>query len=199
MHRSDVVEALAKLRRDEVVVVGPGSASGALYEAGHLPATVYNMEMGYPSAVCLGIALGDPALPVVAVEGDGSLLAGMGVLSTIARYRPANLVILVLDNRRYASCGTGWASTATDRGTDLAAVARACGIAAERVLDVSDVDSTGAALETALAGGGPWVVVAKVEPVDAWPGGRAPLPGYDFVETSVSLRRELIRRRRERT
>lgn len=195
MHRADVMGALARARHDEVVVVGPGSASGALYATGHRPATLYNMEMGYASAVCLGLALGDPDQRVVAVEGDGSLLAGMGVLSTIARYRPANLVVLVLDNGRYASCGSGWAATATDGVTDLAAVARACGIAPDRVLEVSDVDGAAAALEQALSGAGPWVVVAAVEPVDEWPDGRAPLPGHDYVETSVALRRELMRRR----
>ena len=45
-----------------------------------------------------GIALARPTLPVVVLDGDGSLLMNLGGLSTMARYRPGNLVHVVLDN-----------------------------------------------------------------------------------------------------
>lgn len=196
MRRTDVVDVLARLRTDQAVVVGPGSASGALCAARHRPATIYNMELGYASAVCLGLALADPRLAVVAVEGDGSMLAGLGVLTTIARYRPANLTVVVLDNGRYATCGSGRFESATAGATDLAAVARGCGLDPDRVREVSDVDATRRALEDAFGSPGPWFVVAAVSDPDRWPDGRGPVPDHDVVETAAAMRRELADRRR---
>ena len=88
MQRAEVVSLFAELRTTEPVIVGPGSTSGALYQADHRSPTIYNMDMGYAAAICLGLALAAPAERVVALEGDGSTLAGLGVLSTIGRYRP---------------------------------------------------------------------------------------------------------------
>ena len=44
--------------------------------------------MGLASSVGLGIALARPELPVVVLDGDGSLLMNLGGLTTLARYRP---------------------------------------------------------------------------------------------------------------
>ena len=85
------------------------------------------MDMGYATAICLGLALAVPTERVVALEGDGSALAGLGVLSTIGRYAPPNLVVVVFHNGVYASCGDGRVPTAAAATTDLAAVARAWG------------------------------------------------------------------------
>ena len=94
------------------MIVGPGTTSGALYQADHRAPTIYNMDMGYATAICLGLALAVPAERVVALEGDGSALAGLGVLSTIGRYAPPNLVVVVFHNGVYASCGDGQVPTA---------------------------------------------------------------------------------------
>ena len=61
-----------------------------------------------------------PSERVVALEGDGSALAGLGVLSTIGRYAPPNLVVVVFHNGVYASCGDGQVPTAAAATTDLA-------------------------------------------------------------------------------
>ncbi len=50
----------------------------------------------------------------------------LGALSTLARYRPGNLLHIVFDNESLLSVG-GF-PTATATGTDLAGVARACGL-----------------------------------------------------------------------
>lgn len=42
---------------------------------------------------------------VIVVIGDGSFLMKLGSLSTILRYRPRNLEVIVLDNGCYKSCG----------------------------------------------------------------------------------------------
>jgi thiamine pyrophosphate-dependent acetolactate synthase large subunit-like protein len=197
MRRREFVRLFAALRGDAVVITGPGGASGALYEADDRPATIYNMDMGYAAAMCLGIALGDPGQRVVAIEGDGSMLAGMGVLSTIGRYQPANLALIVVDNGVYASTGgtEGAVPTAAGTSTDLAALARACGLAGPQVLTADSVEGAGQAVRRALTLPGPWVVIVRVDPAD--PGPRQ-LPGRDLVETSLALQRELAGRRSAR-
>jgi sulfopyruvate decarboxylase subunit beta len=191
MRRTEFVETFARLRDDEVVITGPGGASGALCHADDKPATIYNMEMGYASAMCLGIALGRPELRVVALEGDGSMVAGMSVLSTIGRYPAPNLIVVVVHNGVYASTGSGDVPTAAGLSTDLAAVAVASGIDAGHVLTVAEPEQAEAALRRAFAEAGPWVIIARVEPAD--PGPRR-LPTRDLVETSLAMKQELTRR-----
>ena len=86
--------------------------------------------MGLASSVGLGIALARPELPVVVLDGDGSLLMNLGGLTTLARYRPSNLVHVVFDNESLLSVG-GF-PTATSTGSDLAAIAAGGGRAAHR-------------------------------------------------------------------
>jgi sulfopyruvate decarboxylase subunit beta len=193
VQRAEVVSLFAELRTTEPVIVGPGSTSGALYQADHRSPTIYNMDMGYAAAICLGLALAVPAERVVALEGDGSVLAGLGVLSTIGRYRPPNLVLVVFHNGVYASCGDGQVRTAADATTDLPAVARACGIDADKVVTIETVDAARKALSRALTEPGPWVLVMSIEQPDRWPSGR-PLPRHDLVETAVAFKREMMRR-----
>lgn len=194
MQRADVVSLFAELRTTEPVIVGPGSTSGALYHADHRPPTIYNMDMGYATALCLGLALAAPAERVVALEGDGSVLAGLSVLTTIGRYRPSNLVVVVFHNGVYASCGDGKVATAAAVTTDFGAVARACGIDADKVVTVETIAATRKALSVALTEPGPWILVARIEHPDRWPSGARPLPQHDLVETAVAFKREMMRR-----
>jgi thiamine pyrophosphate-dependent acetolactate synthase large subunit-like protein len=192
--RADVIDAFAAVRGDAAVITGPGASSGMLYVRDHQPATIYNMELGYATAMCLGIALGDPSRRVVAIEGDGSLTAELQVLTTIARYAPPNLVILAMDNGIYGT-GGGTVRTAVGGHTDLAAVARACGVAPDHVIEVADVEAARSALQTALERPGPWIVVAHVDAVDASTGPKRARPRIDIVESAAALRQVLEERR----
>jgi thiamine pyrophosphate-dependent acetolactate synthase large subunit-like protein len=192
MHRLDVMRLLDRYRGDAAVVAGPGATSGMLWASGHRAATIYNMEFGYSVAVALGIALALPGVEVVALEGDGSAAASLGTFATVGRYAPANLVVIVFDNGVYGT-GGGTVATVTGTGTDLTAVARACGIPADRVLGVSDEAAAESALASALGSDGPWVLVVRVEPSDVVSGSR-PTPTLDHVETAYSMRSELAAR-----
>jgi thiamine pyrophosphate-dependent acetolactate synthase large subunit-like protein len=193
MQRAEVVALFAGLRTGEPVIVGPGLTSGALYEAADRAPTIYNMDMGYTTAMCLGLALAVPEERIVALEGDGSVLAGLTALSTIGRYAPPNLVVVVFHNGVYASCGDGRVPTAAAGATDLAGVARACGIDARHVVTVETLEDTRQALATALTEPGPWILVVRIEAPDRWPGAR-PLPRHDVVETALLFKREMMRR-----
>ena len=72
-------------------------------------------------------------MQVVVFDGDGSVLMNLGGLSTLARYRPANLVHVVFDNESLLSVG-GF-PTATGTCTRLAEVAAAAGVPRTRVRD----------------------------------------------------------------
>lgn len=187
MNRREALGIAVRHRGDAPAVVGPSVGGRLLYELDHRPATLYNMELGYPAAMCLGIALALPAERVYAFEGDGSLLAGLGVLTTIARYRPKNLVVFVMDNRAYVTAGA--LATATATGTDIAAIGRAAGIA--EVHRAGDPAALEAAMQRTTAVDGPFLIVADVEPEDFATLGTYRAMPFDIVESAVRFRRHL--------
>ena len=195
MTRTEVLQALAAVRNGALAISGPGSISRLLWSIKHEPGTIYQMDMGYAAATCVGLALARPDQRVLAVEGDGSMIAGLSVLTTIGRYRPANLVLVVIDNGAFASAGDGSFETGTRHGTDIAAVARACGIPAQKVFAADTIGVVRDALRECFSGDGPWVLVAKVDDSDlqVMRGRRGAIP-YDIVETVINFRRELERR-----
>jgi sulfopyruvate decarboxylase subunit beta len=109
----------------------------------------------------LGIALSKPDRQVVVLDGDGSVLMNLGGLTTLARYRPRNLVHVVFDNESLLSVG-GF-PTATATGSDLAGVAAAAGV--PRTATVRTVDAFRTAFDEALRAGDLTTLVAKVEAV----------------------------------
>jgi sulfopyruvate decarboxylase subunit beta len=164
MNRTEVLRYIATLRNGDPMIISPGLANYAIAEAKDEPLTIYNMDMPYATPMALGMALGWPERRVISVEGDGSLLAGPGVLTTVARYQPRNLVIIVFDNGAYLTTGSGKAPTATAFGTDIEQMARAAGMTNTRT--VHEIESAKATLRTAFAEPGPWLLVAKVDKQD---------------------------------
>jgi len=120
-------------------------------------------SMGMASAIGLGVALAAPSRPTVVFDGDGNLLMSLGILPMIGggpvmgRARPGNLVHVVFDNALYGSTG-GQASPS--RTVGLHHIARAAGY--ERATAVAGADELHAAVATAVAGGGPSFILARV-------------------------------------
>jgi sulfopyruvate decarboxylase subunit beta len=190
MNRRDAIEIFARYRGNAPVIIGPGVSSRMLYEIDHLPATIYQMELGYAVPMCLGLAFALPDERICALDGDGSLLMSLGVLTTIARYRPPNLTVLVLDNHVYLS--TGALPSATGSGADLAAIGRGAGL--ENVQAVSDEAALERALDRTTQERGPFLIVAEVEAQDrVSPGGYRAMP-FDIVESAIRFRRDLVDR-----
>ena len=162
MLRADALEAIYPDLRDRIVVTIMGAVAAELYTLGHRPTFFYlEHAMGLASSMGLGIALALPEQKVVVVDGDGSLLMNLGTLSTLARYRPGNLLHLVFDNESLLSVG-GF-PTATATGTDLASIARAAGVPS--VVQADTPDDLKAAVSEALAGTTLTTIVSKVEAV----------------------------------
>ena len=162
MLRADALEAIYPELENRIVVTIMGAVAVELYTLGHRPTFFYlEHAMGLASSMGLGIALALPEQKVIVLDGDGSLLMNLGTLSTLGRYRPGNLLHIVFDNESLLSVG-GF-PTATATGTDLAGVARACGI--PRVEESHTPDQLKEAVVTALTSDTLTSIVAKVEAV----------------------------------
>jgi sulfopyruvate decarboxylase subunit beta len=160
MLRIDAMRAIYPRLENCIVVTIMGAVSAELQSLGHRPNFFYLQHaMGLASSMGLGIALSRPELKVVVFDGDGSILMNLGSLTTLARYRPANLVHVVFDNESLLSVG-GF-PTATSTGSDIAGIAAAAGV--PRTATVRDLDAFVAAFEDALAAGELTTLVAKVE------------------------------------
>lgn len=133
LNRREVVAALLERRDELLVVAGLGAPAWDCAAAGDHPLTFPLWgAMGSACMIGLGLALAQSKRRVLVVTGDGEMLMGLGSLATIAAQRPGNLAVVVLDNERYGE--TGMQKTHTAYGTDLAAVAAACGFADARII-----------------------------------------------------------------
>jgi thiamine pyrophosphate-dependent acetolactate synthase large subunit-like protein len=129
--------------------------------------------MGCGLAVALGVADARPHRAVIAVVGDGDLLMGAGSLWSLSGLRPANLLVLVLDDGRYSITG-GQDVIAPEA---LAAVVAALpGVAAAQAHSPDEVAAAVRAI------GRPGIVLARIDD-SAWPG---PSP---FVDPPLVRRR----------
>ena len=162
MLRADALQAIYPELEERIVVTIMGAVAAELYTIGHRPNFFYlEHAMGLASSMGLGIALSMPRHKIIVLDGDGSLLMNLGTLSTMARYKPGNLLHIVFDNESLLSVG-GF-PTATATGTDLAGIAKASGI--PHVESVDNVDQFKASVEAALASDQLTTIIAKVEAV----------------------------------
>jgi thiamine pyrophosphate-dependent acetolactate synthase large subunit-like protein len=139
LKRADVLRDIdAAFPVSPVVLTLGGTAREMIAVAGRRPNHLVNLDaMGQTIAIALGLAVGldrkvhtpTAADKVVVVEGDGSLLMGLTVMSTTGHLKPHNLVVLALDNDVYLA--TGGQPTAA-RDMDFCAVALASGWAQAR-------------------------------------------------------------------
>src|SRR5579872_7380592 len=162
MLRADALQAIYPELRDRIVVTIMGAVAAELYNLGHRPTFFYlEHAMGLASSMGLGIALALPKQKVIVLDGGGSLLMNLGTLSTMARYKPNNLLHIVFDNESLLSVG-GF-PTATATGTDLAGIARSSGIPS--VMEAHTPADLKNAVENALASNTLTTIISKVEAI----------------------------------
>jgi len=138
MNRYECFEFLVPLMNDQLVV---GSLSGQRVEWGHLsrhPGNLLVATMGAALGMGIGLALVLPHRKVIVLESDGSLLLSLYNLPTLGNLILPNLAVFVFDNEVYSGTRISERS-ATAGNTDLAAVARGCGI--ESATTVRDLES----------------------------------------------------------
>ena len=157
--RRAFVQALLAERGDILVVSGLGAPTYDVAAAGDHPLNFYLWgAMGGAAMIGLGLALAQPARRVVVITGDGEALMGLGSLATVGVKQPHNLVLVVLDNRRYGE--TGMQPSHTAAGIDLVGVAQACRFA--EALHVKEIGEAARVRALAHAGRGPILVQAHI-------------------------------------
>jgi sulfopyruvate decarboxylase subunit beta len=162
MLRLDCLSCIYNRLDNCLVVTIMGAVAAELQSLGHRPNFFYLQHgMGLASSIGLGLALCRPDQQVVVLDGDGSVLMNLGGFTTLARYRPANLVHVIFDNESLVSVG-GF-PTATSTGSDLAAIARAAGI--PRAITVRTLEEFDEAYDAAIHCGELSCIVVKVEAV----------------------------------
>ena len=160
MQRLDALQAVYSELEHCVVVTIMGAVAAELQSIGHRPNFFYLQHaMGLASSLGLGIALSRPELKVVVLDGDASILMNLGGLTTLARYKPKNLVHVVFDNESLLSVG-GFPS-ATSTGSDIAGIAAAAGIC--RTETITTIDEFKTTFVQALGADELSTIVVKVD------------------------------------
>ena len=162
MQRLECLRAIYPRLENCLVVTIMGAVASELQSLGHKPNFFYLQHaMGLGSSTGLGLALCLPQQKIVVFDGDGSILMNLGGYTTLARYRPKNLVHVVFDNESLLSVG-GF-PTATSTGSDLEGVARASGI--PRTNTVRTIEEFTQGFDEAMRANELTSIVAKVDAV----------------------------------
>lgn len=173
-------ETILDATPDAVLVSNLGVASYVLAGVADRDRNFYLWgSMGVTTPVGFGLALSTDD-QVTVLDGDGSLLMSLGALSTVGAADPANLVIVVWNNRTYLTTGGQPTHAAT---TDFVGVAESCGLRATRV---RSNDAFEQAYREAVAHDGTMLVVCDVAPVE--PETRPP---FDFAHIKRRVRAAL--------
>jgi len=186
MKRSEAVNVFAKKRTDEIVLTNIALVSRQVYATCHNDLTLYRIQMGYPFPMGIGLAMALPQRKVIVLDGDGSILMGLGALATAANENPKNLGLIVFDNECYDN--PGGLPSATAGKADLAALARASGI--QNTALCKNVEEFERALTSALQAGELFCIIAKVERT-APEEERIPTLPFDLTENTYTFLRAL--------
>ena len=188
MIRHECLELLVGKITDQLVVT---SQSGQRIEWSHLSKHEGNLlvgMMGCAVGVAMGLALALPHRKVIALDSDGSVLLSLFNLATLGNLQPKNLAIYVFDNGVYSGSRISY-PTATAGNTDLAAMARAAGIAsADTIRGIEEFKQKGleALTRSQLA-----FFVCKVE--ESLLHREIPRPNIDLAENKYTFVRYLER------
>jgi len=157
------LEVLRDVRRDEIVVTTMGSAREWPKLSQHpLDFQYLPSAMGHSPMLALGMALAQPRREVIAFNGDGGMLMGLGCLVTVVASRAKNITLIVPDNGLYEVTG-GQPTAGVAAGCDFVAAAKAAGFrTAERYAVLEDWRAAAGEL---LRREGPRFVQLMVEPV----------------------------------
>lgn len=135
--------------------------------------------MGHGPMLALGLALACPEREIVAFNGDGCMLMGLGGLVTIVASGAKNLSLIVLDNGMYEVTG-GQTTAGAQAAVDFAGVAGAAGFPVVAAFD--DLSKWQSQATEVLAQPGPRFICLGVEPVGAEFQLSAPAPMADRIQ-----------------
>jgi thiamine pyrophosphate-dependent acetolactate synthase large subunit-like protein len=177
---TEVASAILDSVPDALCVASLGTATSALRAASNDgPHFYFGASMGSALAGAMGVAEALPDRIVVALLGDGELLMGAGTLWSVAAYRPANLITVVLSDGVYGITG-GQQLNAPTRFAEV--VQSLGGVSNHRVGTVADLCD---AVQTAAR---PALIEAELDE-RVWPG---PSPFVDPAKVVLDFRANLF-------
>jgi thiamine pyrophosphate-dependent acetolactate synthase large subunit-like protein len=106
MKRQEAINTIMEtISSQDVVISTTGLISREIFEKFDSERNIYVPgSMGLASSIGLGLAMVQPTMRIVVIDGDASLLMNLGSIVTIGNKKPTNLLHIVLDNEAYASC-----------------------------------------------------------------------------------------------
>ncbi len=162
VERIDALRLISEQFPDDPVVFTCGATSREMAAVERRDNHFLVIEaMGLVSPIVLGLSLGLEGTSrrrVVGVEGDGAMLTNLNALTTIGYLQSPNLLLIVLDNERYASTGGQYTFT---KMIDLAAIAADCGLKSWKA---DDLETLKQAMVEAAAATGPGFILMKIAP-----------------------------------
>jgi thiamine pyrophosphate-dependent acetolactate synthase large subunit-like protein len=190
IERLDLFRAVASQRSNEIVITTmTATLQWPLVSDHPLDFDFLAFGMGHAADFGLGLALARPERKVIVFKGDGGLLMSLGSLATLGEYGPPNLLVLLLENRRYEMTG----GQALPARVDFAALARGAGITGGGIAGVGKVlrwetlTEVENELSRTLSEPGPHFIVIPVHTAQPLP----PVNHTDHRQRVRNLRREL--------
>ena len=187
---AQLLEPLARHRTNEVVVTTMSAVRpwGLLSES-DLDFASADSAMGHAADLALGLALAQPARKVVCLNGDGSMLMGLGTLVTAVGSNAENFLLVVCDNGEYEI--TGNQPVAASGRLDYAGMADAAGF--RKVCRFDEARAWSAAVPDILSAKGPTLVHVITEPGTQGPIGRSFSEAARYLQYSLSEWSEIVR------
>jgi len=168
VRRFDYLQLLAVKITDELVVTNVAGVAKEWDYIRHREGNLLQAYMAGATPLALGIALSLPHRRVISLDGDGSLLMGLGILPVIAQQNPSNLIVIVFDNAVYEAAAN--VPTLTAGPADLTRIAQGAGI--RNAITVREPSEFEEAIDPAFQAREATLIVVKV------PSGVAPIPFY---------------------
>ena len=102
--QKEIIEIICKNNKEAIIVGSIGTISYDLKEIEHKNKILIKGAMGAAIGCGFGIALNTDK-QVVVIIGDGSILMKLGCISTVVKHNLDNLMVYILNNNSYKSCG----------------------------------------------------------------------------------------------
>jgi thiamine pyrophosphate-dependent acetolactate synthase large subunit-like protein len=169
MNLREAITTIMPLLKGAHVVCATGFISREARAALDRPEQFYMIgSMGQASSIGLGAALAQPQRPIVVLDGDGSLLMNLGMVTMAGMLAPRNFYHLVLDNGVYASTG----NQPTGLRAPLEAFAREAG--SRQVVRVAEPEALRQRLAAMLREPGPAFLLVAIRTDEQAPAPRVP-------------------------
>ena len=183
MTNAEILEPLARLRKEEIVVTSMSTVRPWGRLSDHdLDFASADSAMGHTADLALGLALAQPGRRVVCLNGDGSMMMTLGTLATIVESGAENLILFVIDNGTYEITGSQKVPGAGV--VKWAEIAAAVGF--PRTYRFEDAAEYAEQLEEVLDGDGPVFVQVRVEQGNARPISRSQIEEARYLKTSLA-------------